>query len=198
MGFFGTKPATSLPLLLEPSPRGPLAREVAAVPLEQGEYEAYSATAARIGFEPAALLEARILAFMRECRMPRYDLEEVQEWMSERAAEQDARDQRRNIRWRWAPLRARDAARCPVDEIASFRDRRGWQHPPEGSGAAPYAKAVPLRVLAQIERLDAAFPQAGVFVTDYVAPAPDPFAALVARGMDPIVFAMWDEPGFGT
>lgn len=163
---------------------------------DENELRAYVRTAQAIGFEPASLLEARLLMFFREQGIGRIEYEAMSRYLMAEA-------NKRTQVWFWRPLREKDQP-------------KGWQWGTSWDGGykndwyraekwvcRPYHQAVPLRVLAQVEKISEAFPSALFFVTDMadrnelrLSNRPDPFICVTALDVPRIVFDVWDEPGF--
>jgi len=173
----------------------PVGREITTVPMDDNERAVYEKICGSIGFEPADLLYTRILAFFKEKRIRVFDYGEVSAYMKQKAEKEDKV-------WFWRPLR-------PADVIAGWRWDNGV-NPVSGAfnhdyynpvrwECRPYAKAVPLRVLARVEQIHRQFGDRVKFlVTDYAVPQPDPFIAVEALDMPRTIFDYWDEPNFGV
>lgn len=183
-----------------PAPR-PEAQDVIAS-MDANEFTAYERTCQAIGFAPAALIEAQILAFMAEKKMRRYAMEQVMPYLRQKAQKASAW-----TTWHWRPLRAADSAPDNEYNVRGWAAREqqrsswGFVSMPLVDGSVtgtPYQLAIPLRVLGRVEQIVQKFGDKVRFlVSDYAERKPDPFIAVVPKaGGDPIVFDVWDEPDF--
>ena len=169
----------------------------AAAPLEDNEVKAYATVADAIGFEPGALLHARLLALLRGLGIDTFHEQAVADYMTRRARRENA-----DFRWWWRPLR-------PADVLTAW----GWGQTGQDNFyhssawiCRPYHRAVPLRVLSRVQQIETSFVgRVKFFVTDYglieerrFAGRPDPFIAAVALDMPMVIFDVWDEPDFGV
>lgn len=151
----------------------------------------YAETAKELGFAPAALVEARLRAFLREQGVRVYGTEDVGDYLG--AMFPDEKRWPYDLGWQWHPLRQRDldlTLRLRVERDGYWRDRV--------SGRV-YQQAVPLPVLYTIQSIEAKFPDAGLgfYVSGKAEPASDdPFLMVMRLGMAPLVIERWDEPGF--
>lgn len=186
---YGVAPTT--PPVVPPQPQG----EDVASPIGDTEYLAYKRTCETIGFEPVALIEAEILAFMAEKKIKRYDTAKVDAFLTAKAKQLSEYHY-----WQWVPLRERDAPALPASiDRAVFV---GWSIAAGfsvGPSDATYQKAIPLRVLARVEQFIQKFGDKVRFmVSDYAERRPDPFIAVMpkAGGTEAIIFDVWDEPDF--
>lgn len=184
--------AAPKPPTVSPQPEG----EDVTSPIGDTEYLAYKRTCETIGFEPVALIEAEILAFMAEKKMKRYDNAKVNVFLTAKAKQLSEYHY-----WLWVPLREKDAPAA----IARTTEPIGvlvWSSSQFGSigpSDATYQKAIPLRVLARVEQFIQKFGDKVRFmVSDYAERRPDPFIAVMpkAGGTEAIIFDVWDEPDF--
>lgn len=193
--MFGKKWSTEALVTTQVIPRliAPVGREVTTIPLEDNERIAYERTCKAIGFEPAALLEARVLSFFKEKGIRIFDYAEVSAYMKQKA------EAKKKI-WHWRPLRAVDGIMgWQWESFDSYSRLLHDYYNSKNWNCRPYSREVPLRVLATVEQIHGEFgDQVKFFVTDYSVPRPDPFIAVVALDMPRLVFDYWDEPDFGA
>lgn len=185
--------AAPTPPSVPPQPEG----EDVASPIGDTEFKAYKRTCETIGFEPVALIEAEILAFMAERKIKRYDNAKVGAFLTAKAKQLSEYHY-----WQWVPLREKDKG-APAPTVAS---ENGWvpsivwnNGVSVGPSDATYQKAIPLRVLARVEQFIQKFGDKVRFmVSDYAERRPDPFIAVMpkAGGAEAIIFDVWDEPDF--
>lgn len=174
------------------APRKPHGDKPAPLRLVKGQVPGeYERLAARLDFAPSALTEARIVEFMCDANIPRYDTDAVQAYMDRLAIAA-------GTNWCWKRLSAGQA--CPQGSDGyrlSWRIQYfGWTDPK----GELYQRPVPVEMLRRADLLATRFPRLGFFVADYTDTQPDPFIMCWTRGMgdrDRIVFGVWDEPGFG-
>lgn len=188
--------ATTSKPRVPPQPQG----EDVTSPIGDTEYLAYKRTCETIGFEPIALIEAEILAFMAEKKIKRYDNAKVGAFLTAKAKQLSEYHY-----WQWVPLREKDTP-APTAPIVSgvFTQNlmwsSGWANGPSvGPSDVTYQKAIPLRVLARVEQFIQKFGDKVRFmVSDYAERRPDPFIAVMpkAGGTEAIIFDVWDEPDF--
>ncbi len=157
----------------------------------------YETLADELGFQPAQLLQEQLLRFMNDERIPTYDYVKVDAYMAALAEEQDKG-------WIWRPLREQDK---PGGWSWEGRDTkalgetygRGHGSYKDEWNYRPYDKAVPIRILRQVKKIQDKFSHKVLFfVSDYAVPDPDPFIMVTALDVQKIVFGVWNEPGFGT
>lgn len=166
----------------------PVPAAITAATGEENEVKAYLRTAKEIGFEPAQLLEARLLAFFRRSSIPIYPYQRVVEYLVTKAP--------RDSIVVWRPLRN-------IDKPSGWgwqgiNGRHGHGHYWDEWPCRSYGHLVPLRVLATVEQIEREIGRNRLhfFVSDYASSRPDPFILVTARDMDRYVFDAWDEPGF--
>ena len=142
-----------------------------------------------------------MLAFLAKKGIPRFDYNQVDRYLAA-IAEKDGKV------WIWRPLRE--------------KDKLGWErhgrhsmlpghHHSRGHGSCrseweyrPYQRAIPIRILRQVNEIKAEFGDKIKFLVSDFKEAespnfrdfPDPFISVVALDMEVIVFGVWDEPGF--
>lgn len=157
---------------------------------------AYEKIAQEIGFFPAALLHQQLMYFLAKHEIQTYDMESVRVYMTGLA-------QSLNKTWVWRTLRDRDR-RANFSVV-------GTEIPAEGGGyynhgyytcgsseCRSYDKLIPAPILRRVKLIETQFPNKFLFfVSDYADPHPDPFIMLTAEDVPPVVFGVWDEPGFG-
>lgn len=188
----------------------PSARSVETLPLPENELRAYVRIAETVGFEPAALLEARLLAFFAEHDMKHYAYSEVARYL-DAEAEKVSRD----AGWWWMPLREKDIVTAFTwgkthregyeGNLRFCRTGRDYYRSDRWE-CRPYNLAVPLRVLVSVEKIEQVFggklkffvTQLGIVESYKQKPMShlDPFIMVTAMDMKNIVFDVWDEPGF--
>lgn len=147
-------------------------------------------------------LAQRIRFFLMSEGVPVYDLEAVERYMDRLAL-------RVGKAWAWHPLRPTDTGlrrswhlvetRPPA---SATRWQRFWFQSQSlycGEVAnGQYDRLLPLEMLRRVQLLHRRFgDEIKVHVTDYTSKRPDPFICAMAAGIEPIVFGVWDEPGFG-
>lgn len=167
---------------------------------DDNELRAYSRTAAAIGFEPAALLEARLLRWLVEHAIPIFDYPAVSRYLTEEVQRQHGKIGS----WWWRPLRAVDATEGWAWGSVQYDDGPAYARDIYSAkiwACRPYHRAVPLRVLARVEQIATTFPTLKFFVTEMGrwrgdAREGDPFICATQLDMGRIVFDAWDEPGF--
>jgi hypothetical protein len=175
--------------VVPPHPEG----EDVTSPIGDTEYIAYKRTCETIGFEPTALIEAEILAFMAEKKMKRYDNAKVGAFLTAKAKQLSEYHY-----WQWVPLRAKDAPAVSAPTQSQF-GMLGQMFASAGPTDVSYQKAIPLRVLARVEQFIQKFGNKVRFmVSDYAERRPDPFIAVMPKtgGTEAIIFDVWDEPDF--
>ena len=137
----------------------------------------YSAVADALGFLPGDLIRERIVEHCVASRIPVYADADV-----DRYVQQLTQHIGRGLEWH--PLRAKDA----------FGSSPYWQ---PGVLKEPYSGLVPREHLANALKILEAFPDVKFFVAA-INRNPDPFIGAWLETMTrPVLFGMWDEPGFG-
>ena len=185
------------PVFLRPEPQMIPPRSVAYL-------KTYEDLASKLEFAPAQLLQEQLLQFFTENSIPRYDNDRVFEYLV--AAVRKARGEDERMCWIWRPLRKRDEPDGweMSGRTLEFKQKDGWKEE-ERRGAyrhdfdhRPYDKAVPIRILRQVEGIQNKFGnRLNFFVSDYGVPSPDPFIMVTALDVEQIIFGVWDEPDFG-
>ena len=153
-----------------------------------GEKASYAELADSLGYAPRDLIELRVRDALADLGIEIYSHNQVVFFMDQICRKLDAE-------WVWRPLSAGDGA--GVDMRRNDRGN-GWYT----DNVKPYALAIPVEHLRNAKALrDKIGPDVRFFVTDYATKddRPDPFIAAFIIGMkNPIVFGVWDEPGFGV
>lgn len=186
--MFGAKVKTPTPVAdPEPVPQRPLPVEIRAETYSLDEYEAICC---ELSVKSAKLLEAKVLQFMAGAGMQTYPLDQVSAYLRKLASVG-------SYYWCWSPLREQD-----VQFVGYYHSHSHVNPSFHGDRVSQlYSHAVPLAELRKVklinEKFNAGEVRVGFFVSDYRVPNPDPFIMLVGDGFGPIVFGVWDEPGFG-
>jgi hypothetical protein len=167
----------------------------------------YESIAKELSYEPAQLLQEQIFRFLKENNIRIYDFDTVDHYLAA-IAEQEGKV------WIWRPLRQQDAPNWGAGECGRNNHIGWWGRAPTGCTGQvfaghgscrpkewvyrPYDRAVPIRVLRDVKKIEGRFGNRVKFlVSDYAVPKPDPFIAVTAPDVNPIIFDVWDEPGFG-
>ncbi len=160
----------------------------------------YDEIAKKLGFEPAELIRAQLLAFFKDEGIKLFPYEDVNQWMIKKRKEAGA------DLWCWRPLRPKDVIteylwgttdRGKYED--GFYDKGHWE-------CRPYGRLVPQNILEMVAKIEKVFgDKVKFFVCDYASADPDPFImvrpAVCDDGTDEddpykLVFGAWDEPGF--
>lgn len=157
----------------------------------------YIARAFRIGLASAVTDNAQMAQAIHDAELKIYTFAKVDDYLYRKGISTSATHPHSLFEhWVWTPLRQRDEeALQKTERLNEHADAIGYV------STAQYTRAVPERVLADIENLiDCAPLDTIFFVSDYRAVNPDPFLAvatpkMLAAGMMYIV-DVWDEPGF--
>ena len=154
-------------------------------PLDDNELKAHIRVTEALGYEPPALLEAKLLNYFKENGIKVYDYNSVFNYLKGKAEAQGKK-------FIWRPLRPQDTevgySWGGFNEHGSYH--KHWDY-------RPYTHAVPLRVLATVEKIVERFGnKVKFFVSDYAVPRPDPFIMVTALDVSTLVFDYWDEPDF--
>lgn len=171
----------------------PVAKEPVAN-VAQLTLKTYEDLSSELGFIPAQLLEAKLLLFLHEEKMPVYDYREVHKYLAVLA------NKEKKI-WTWRPLREKDKPNG-WHWGDTVRDWEGGWSPGHGSyrdtwNYRPYDKAIPIHILRRVKKIQDQFEDKVLFfVSDYAVPQPDPFIMVTALDISRIIFGVWDEPGF--
>lgn len=161
----------------------------------------YEELAKKLGFAPAELTRAQLLAFFEGELIKLYNYEQVQTWLIAKKEEAKAKN------WCWRSLRERDV-------VTSYS--WGWDDENSGWGdgfysskdwnCRPYERLVPAHALEKVAKIEAKFgDRVKFFVSDFASSNPDPFImvrpAMSISGEEAeyyMIFDVWDEPGFGA
>ena len=180
------------PALVRPEPQTP---EHAVVPI--GSYEEL---AGELGFMPAQLLQEQLLRFLAEQNIPVFDFDRVFDFMTaltKRMAKEQNED---DLAWFWRPLRKADKTGHRWDG-GGDRGYVTWKYGfynDNSNNCRPYHRLVPIHILRHARTIEDRFgEQLKFFVSDIAVVDPDPFIMAWAVDMPPVVFGVWDEPGFG-
>lgn len=174
-----------------PFPTGRIPRRL----IEAEGQKSYEEVAEALGFAPAELVRAQLLAFFEEAGITLYDYGQVSAWLTKKKAESDAELKH----WHWSPLRKKDF----IDYDWGDCGKDGFYH---HCLCSPYKHLVPLHALEKAGRIEAKFrDKVKFFVSDYTSPRPDPFIMVrpAAENLGSVaeynlVFDFWNEPGFGV
>ena len=155
----------------------------------------YEQLAEDLGLHSAAVIEAKIVKVLARNKISTYDLTSVLKYLASQAEPCG-----KFVIWR--PLRERDKPKgwcwrgsIPHSKIIDkFHGAYGQNFP--DWVFRPYDKAVPLRILRDVKKIQDAVPESLFFVSDYAVPSPDPFIMVTVLDAAKIVFGVWDEPGF--
>lgn len=182
--MFGWKNAVSSAVIEVSKDIKPEPREVQP-PLEDNELKAHIRVTEALGYLPPALLGAKLLNYFKENGIKVYDYDSVSDYLKGKAEAQGKK-------FIWRPLRSQDKEAGyswgGFGEHGSYH--KHWDY-------RPYAYAVPLRVLATVEKMVEQFgDKVKFFVSDYAVPKPDPFIMVTALDIPMFVFDHWDEPDF--
>jgi hypothetical protein len=158
--------------------------------------DTYEQLAGELGFNPAQLIEERLVRFLATEGIPTYDYDQVNAYMTA-VAEADDKV------WIWRPLREQDK---PQGWEWGGKPFKGNENSWRGHGSyhdewnyRPYNKAIPIHILRQVKKIQDHFGNSVLFfVSDYAVPNPDPFIMVTALDVRRTVFGVWDEPSFGT
>lgn len=192
-------------------------------PAPQDDLADYMAVCDTLGYEPeevkAHRLETKrreLMAFMISVGIPIYDNKEVHKFMDDLVAKINRPEiERENrmlraartpgsftlwdvgqsrVHWHWVPL-------SPKTQEVRVRetDHKGRfvQSYMEEKTTAGYSKPIPVFALKHAATIKERYPTAVFEVTDYYSTNPDPFLSVSIDGCERVVFAVWDEPGFG-
>ena len=158
-------------------------RIVEKIPIEE-----YEELANRIGFNPGQLIQEKLLRFLELNDIPIFNSREVGAYL-------DQMVKPLGKKWVWKPLREKDKT-----------ENWGWSREgsfngfywPGNSECGLYDNLVPYNILQKVDKIEKSFPDTfKFFVTDYVSLNPDPFIMMTSRGVENIIFGVWDEPSFG-
>lgn len=150
----------------------------------------YAALARELGYVPQALkdrqAETEYAAVIETCLdngFPIYPIHAVESYMTKLATEL-------GVTWYWSRLTSRNDA-----QLHSRIEKLPWKF---RIVFDTYTKPVPVEMLRRAAILNRAHPRNLIFVTDYAAKNPDPFICMLVGDRKPVVFGVWDEPGFSV
>lgn len=166
------------------------------IALRQGEeilVKTYAQMALAVNFRPAELIQAELRVLLKEQGVEVYNLQSVLDFLDHRYG-QTANRRESLPGWSWYPL-------TEEDDTAGLGFHSRWY---QGGGSpsgkvyhkVSYQKLVPFGVLQLVKTLKSKIPELHFYVSEVGVPNPDPFLAVNARGMDEMVIAHWDEPGY--
>lgn len=166
------------------------------IALRQGEeilVKTYAQMALSVGFRPAELIQSELRVTLKDLGVEIYNLQSVLDFLDHRYGQMQNR--RENLPgWSWYPLTETD------DSAGLHFWSRGYLGGPSPSGLVyhrvSYQKLVPFEVLQLVKTLKAKIPELFFYVSEVGVPNPDPFLAVNAKGMQEMVIAHWDEPGY--
>jgi hypothetical protein len=180
-----------------PFPRGRIPNRLVGAQKQRS----YVEVADSLGFDPAELVRAQLLAFFEEEGIKLYDYQEVKVWLSEK------KKQAGTTHWCWRPLRDKDIIK---DYEWGHYFSGQWifidgYYDSKQSECHPYERLVPLQVLEKVAKIQEKFGnRVKFFVSDYANPSVDPFIMVRPSANNSgskegynLVFDVWDEPGFG-
>ncbi len=155
----------------------------------------YEALAKELKFMPAQLLEEQLLRFLAERKILIYDYAQVDAYLIRQAS-------KKGKFWIWRPLRESDKPRGWAimghnEDGSDHEFGRGHGSYRDEPDYRPYSRAVPIRILQQVQTIQDRFGgQVLFFVSDYAVPRPDPFIMVTTFDVKKIIFGVWDEPAF--
>lgn len=163
-----------------------------------GSLQAYVGVAESLGFSNGALTRRRLLNFCQREEIPTYDYQRVCRYMDSLVPLPSGHNWIENGQtgWKWFTLRECDL---------TIGDNLDWDSSGGFDTRDQYSKPVPIDALRQAKLISDAFPSVKLLVADKFIRqsrsatrglSGDPFMAAWINDMDPIVFAVWDEPGF--
>lgn len=149
----------------------------------------YLVTAKEIGFHPPDLVRLQLLDVLREADIAVYGNTEVYAYLDRLAV-----SSKQN--WDWYPLRETDEPSPRVEGHKAPSPLRGTCG---DFMEVRYTRLVPAAELKKVALIEKKLPGhlLRFFVSDYKVKEPDPFICAWMSGMTPVVFGVWDEPGFG-
>lgn len=166
--------------------------------VEKDTQRSYEEAAESLGFEPAELVRAQLIAFFETENIQLYDYHQVNAWLTNKRKEAGAEN------WCWRPLREKDVIEeYRWGERSNGRWSDGFYNQGQSS-CRPYDRLVPLHALQKVEKIEEVFGEKVKFlVSDYDDPDVDPFIMVRPTKMNSggseymMIFDVWDEPGFG-
>lgn len=159
------------------------------------ERSAYTDLAKEIGFQPAALVKERTLAFLQKSGIKVFPYDKVKLYLDSKFGKKEGFW---GHTWGWCPLRESDKGKSDLLSVGSS----GIRNVDNGQIQfdRPYHLAIPFPVLDLVRNLSQEVPGIHFFVSDMSRAqdhSADPFLAITTPGMyEIIVIAEWDEPSF--
>ncbi len=149
--------------------------------------EQYEEVAESLGFCPGQLLEEQIFRFLAQEKIMTFKFDEINKYLISKA--------KKNYKWVWRPLRKQDRT-TDFNVFVAMNDMHGRYD----ATYEPYDKAVPLKILKDVKKVNDKFGnKVAFFVSDFDHMiVPDPFIMVTAKNVDTIIFGVWDEPDFGV
>lgn len=158
----------------------------------------YEQIADGLNFHPSELFERRVRNFLIEEDIPIYAYRDVFDYMARLC---------RKVQkgWEWAPLEHDHlTAMALISSDLTTGQRFDTDADPNklrggGFRVTAYSRLVPVEHLKNAKRIRDKFGgKVQFYVSDFAVPNPDPFICVHWLGLaEPIVFGVWDEPGFG-
>jgi hypothetical protein len=151
----------------------------------------YITVAKRIGIDSTPIEEAQLLDLIHRKDLKVFDYSRVDDYLYNQALKMGT-----NTRWVWKPVRDADMKLAQPHATWSTRAGMGFIYP------TVYAKAIPQRILEQIEDLlcDKEIDGLIFLVSDFEVIKPDPFLAITTAKLleqgKIFIIAQWDEPSF--
>ena len=169
----------------------------------------YAELAAELGYAPRELAtlndmktRSAVLQFIVDAGWPVFDNEKVMSFLRKLAHKQDSKNDRSlgyTTKVVWVPLGKSDGGAVMELISGSFSYHYNGSRSISDNLPVQYSKLVPLDILKRVKALKNEFKErVQFFVSDYRAVNPDPFIAVVVGQTAPIVFGVWDEPGWGA
>lgn len=181
-------------------------------------HEEYESLAAELGFVPTEIAQQKtnelrrsVVEFILEKGWPVFDRAQVMKYLQVFA---DAETDKMVAAWQKTSATKisvddylrRGGSRIEVVWVALTAQKMiGYNHSSNGQASQyeytqpGYDKLIPLDILKRVKMLKDKFADTVTFtVSDYRATNPDPFIAVTPTGSDPIIFGVWDEPGWGV
>ena len=157
--------------------------------------QVYESLSEEVGFTPAALKEAKLVAYLNSSGIGVYDYDEVSAYLTQELGRARTVDYNRVTAWQWCPLREVDWREHGVN--GRMRENG------DSILNRTYDMPVPIEALAIVRDINNAVPGNFFFVSDMVRDSDqrrtgDPFLMVWDEGFGKrYIVAQWDEPGFG-
>ena len=161
----------------------------------------YESVAESIGLFSPAFLRGKLLWVLGKNAIPIYEYGQVFNYMKRLA------EGKKKI-FIWSPLRKKDGTcRMGSNYVRDFGDRTEksyfeigeiGKHGSYHCGMNIYGREIPLEMLIRVQTIEREFKnnEFRFFISDYQDTRADPFIMAINNGIEPVVFGMWDEPGF--